>query len=398
VDARDQWQPESSSAAAGLGTRFLVFPQPSFIPGYERPEIIRISTPPNRIGPGPADRRMYVVDPLAEKEPYEFPYLPPYSGGLNPPAEAGPDGHFDHLDVTSREFQAAHVFACVRRVLDICESYLGREIPWFFEPTYNRLEIVPRLRWDNAQSGFGFLEMGEDEARGEPQPFALNFDAVAHEIAHVIIYGVMGLPGREPPHEYFGYHEAVADFVALIGLLHFDTALDLLLRRTRGNLLIANELDRFAELSDEKQVRLFSHSLRMSDVGREVHDLSKPFAGGLFDILVEIYQVLLFERGLSDLDPRTFRDLRSELTEEELEEQLSLSMRDYETRHFAVRSALAEARDLIGEILVRSWAHLDPAQLDFHEAAEAMIVAAESGRAAPFAYTIYDNFMWREIL
>jgi hypothetical protein len=184
----------------------------------------------------------------------------------------------------------------------------------------------------------------------------------------------------------------------LIGLLHFDTALDLLLRRTRGNLLIANELDRFGELSDEKQVRLFSHSLRMSDVSAEVHDLSRPFAGALFDILVEIYQVLLFERGLSDLDPRDFRDLRSELSEEELEEQLSASLGANDSKHFALKSALEEARDLVGEILVRSWEELEPESLDFRWAAEAMILAAESGRASRFAGSVIDNFAWREIL
>lgn len=398
MDASGQWQSGAESAVSRLGTRFLVFPQPPFIPGYERPETIWVSTPPNRIGPGPADRRMYVIDPLVEKQPYWFPYLPPYAGALRPPAEAGPDGHFDNIPIGTPEFEAAHVYACVRRVLDICESYLGREIPWFFEPTYDRLEIVPRLSWDNAQSGYGFLELGEDEARGEPQPFALNFDAVAHEVGHLIIFGVMGVPRFDPPHQYFGYHEAVADFIALIALLHFDTALDLLLRRTRGNLLIANELDRFGELSDEKQVRLFSHSLRMSDVSSEVHDLSKPFAGALFDILIETYQVLLFERGLSDLDPREFRDLRSELSEEELEEQLSLSLGANESRLFALKSALQEARDLVGEILVRSWEELEPHALAYREAAEAMITAAETGRASRFAGAVADNFAWREIL
>lgn len=398
MEATGQWQSGVSSAVSRLGTRFLVFPQPPFIPGYERPETIWISTPPNRIGPGPADRRMYVIDPLLEKQPYQFPYLPPYVGALRPPAEASPDGHFDNIPIGTPEFEAAHAYACVRRVLDICESYLGREIPWFFEPTYARLEIVPRLRWDNAQSGYGFLEMGEDNTRGETQPFALNFDALAHEIGHLIIFGVMGVPRFDPPHEYFAYHEAVADFIALISLLHFDTALDLLLRRTRGNLLIANELDRFGEVSDEKQVRLFSHSLRMSDVSAEVHDLSKPFAGALFDILVEIYQVLLFERGLSDLDPRGFRDLRSELSEEELEEQLSVSLGSNQDRVFALKSALEEARDLVGEILVGSWEELQPETLDYRQAAEAMIWAAEGGRASRFAGSLVDNFAWREIL
>jgi hypothetical protein len=341
---------------------------------------------------------MYVIDPLVEKQPYLFPYLPPYRAGSRPPAEAGPDGHFDHLDVGTREFEAAHAFACVRRVLDVCESYLGREIPWFFQPTYERLEIVPRLRWDNAQSGFGFLELGEDEGRGAAQPFALNFDAVAHETGHLIVFGAIGVPRREPLHEYLAYHEASADFLALLCLLHFDTVLDLLLRRTRGNLLVTNELDRFAELSEEKQVRLFNHSLKMGDVGAEVHDLSKPFAGALFDTLVEIYQLLLFERGLSDLDPREFWNLRSELSDEELDAELSISRRDYETRHFAVKSVLEEARDLVGEMMVRSWSVLEPDTLRYRDAAEAMILAAESGRARPFADRVAECFAWRGIL
>lgn len=390
---------EVAASTARLGTRFLVFPQPRFIPGYERPEVVWISTPPEGVRPGPADHRMYVVDPLGDKRPYLYPYLPPYAGDFHPPAVAGPDGHFDRIPIDSREFQAAHVFACVRRMLDICESYWGREIPWFFEASFERLEIVPRImRWDNAQSGYGFLEMGEDFARGNAQPFALNFDAIAHEVGHLMVFGTMGLPRNSPQHQYYAYHEAVADFIALIGLLHFDTALDLILRRTRGNLLVTNELDRFAELSDEKQVRRFSQSLTMADVGLEVHDLSKPFAGGLFDTLIEIYQVILCERGLSDIDPRDFWNLRSELPSGRLEDELSLPLADYEIRHFAVKSVLEEARDLMGEVLVRSWRSLDPDTMDYRDAAEAMIAAAEGGRARRFADRLEACFQWRGVL
>src|SRR5919112_839422 len=106
-----------------LGTRFLVFPQPYFVPGYEIPEVIWVSSAPDRIGPGPSDARAYVVDPVQSKDPYHFPYLPPYAGLRRAPAQAGPDGHFDHLAPSSREFLSAHAFACVRRVQDICESY-----------------------------------------------------------------------------------------------------------------------------------------------------------------------------------------------------------------------------------------------------------------------------------
>jgi hypothetical protein len=398
MNAAALWEPEANADIARLGTRFLVFPQPPFIPGYERPEVVRVSTTPDRIQPGPADRRMYVVDPLVEKAPYEFPYLPPYAGSISPPVVSGPNGHFDHLAVDTREFQAAHAYACVRRVLDIWESYLGREIPWFFQPDYERLEIVPHLSWSNAQSGFGFLEMGEDDARGSPQPFTLNFDAVAHEVGHLIIFGVMGLPNQGAPHEYFAYHEAAADFTALLGLLHFDTTLDLLLRRTRGNLLVTNELDRFAELSDEKQVRLFSHSLKLGEVSNQVHDLSKPFAGALFDALIEIYQMLLFERGLSDLDPRSFWTLRSTFSEDQLEEELSRSLAQNQTQHFALKSALTEARDLLGEALIGSWRELHPDWLTYRAAAAALVRAAEGGRGGRFADRIYDSFAWREIL
>ena len=389
---------EEDAETARLGTRFLAFPQPPFIPGYERPEIVWVSTPLGEIAPGPADRRMYVVDPLLPKAPYDFPYLPPFKGAVHPPAIPGPDGHFDHIPVDSREFLSAHVFACVRRVLDICQSYLGREVPWFFQLGYDRLEIVPHLEWDNAHSGYGFLEMGEDDARGDLYPFALNFDAVAHEVAHLVLLGTLGLPRTQSPtQDFLAYHEAVADFVSLLGLLHFDTALDRILRRTRGNLLLNNELDRFAELSDEKQVRVLSHSLHLRDVGEEIHDRSKPFAGALFDTLVEIFQLILVERNLSSLDPREVEEARLELSGDELERELSVSRRDYELRHFAVKSSLIEARDLVGEMLTRSWSMLEADGLSFRDAAHAVIMAAESSRGSRFADRVYGNFAWRGI-
>ena len=43
-----------------------------------------------RAGPGPADRRMYVANPVEPKAPYGYPDLPPYPGPLRPPASPGP--------------------------------------------------------------------------------------------------------------------------------------------------------------------------------------------------------------------------------------------------------------------------------------------------------------------
>lgn len=389
-------RPLRSYEAASLGTRFLVYPQPPFVPGYERPELIWLPIAPGEIAAGPASRRAYVRDPVLTKQPYQAPFLPPYEGLCHAPAEPGPDGHFDHLVPGTRSFMAAHAFACAHRVLDICENYLGSSQPWFFQPYFERLEIIPHVVWNNAQAGFGFLELGEDDVGEAPYPFALNFDVIAHEVGHLVLFSALGLPRMgNPSEDFLIYHEAASDFISLVGLLHFDTALDRILRRTRGNLLITNELDRFAELSDERQVRRFSNSLRLRDVGNEVHDRSKPFAGALFDTLIEIYQVILFERGLTRLDPRDFEHIRLEMSQHELERELQISGRDYELRHYAVKSALAEARDIVGQSVMQSWRYLDPDRFSLRDAMEAIVVAASTGRGRNYVDRISDNFAWR---
>ena len=395
--------PEGAGGAVfepSLGTRFLIFPQPPFIPGYEKPEVVWIGGAAGPILAGPSDNRMYVANPIEPKIPYASPILPPYRGVLRPPAEPGPDGHFDHIGPNSPEFLSTHSFACARRVLDICENYVGHQIGWFFEPTVDRLEIIPRIpHWENAQSGFGFLELGESEPETPTSCFALNFDAIAHEMGHLILLSELGiLEGDGRGCDFFAYHESIADFISLLGLLQFDTAVDRLLRRTKGNLLLHNELDRFAELSDEKQLRLFNNSLKMGDVSNEVHDQSKPFAAALFDCLIEVYQSVLFERGLSDLNPKRFSDLRQQLAPALMDEAMRTSKSSYELHHFAVKAALEEARDIVGEAVMRSWDYLEPDSITFGAAAVAFLEASYQGRGINYIEQLEDCMRWREIL
>src|SRR5262249_49183934 len=58
-------------------------------------------------------------------------------------------GHFDHYPVDSREFVTVHVYGSLRRVLDIFESYIGRPIPWQFRESYEKLELIPLIEWEN---------------------------------------------------------------------------------------------------------------------------------------------------------------------------------------------------------------------------------------------------------
>lgn len=383
-----------------LGTRFLIYPQVPHIAGYEKPETVWISTSPAEIQPGPADRRMYVADPLFDKPVYQYPILPPFVGASHPPAEAGPDGHFDHLDPDSRQFVAAHAFAALRRVLDIWESYLGHELIWHFSETYERLEIISQVDWNNAQSGFGFMEFGtEVNDRGEAFPYALNFDVIAHEFGHSIILAEMGMPeGGNTSREYFGYHESVSDMIALISLLHFDSVLDRLLRGTRGNLLTMNELNRIAELSGDKQIRTASNDRRMSNVTDEVHDLSKPFTGAIFDTLVEMYHQNAVERELVDLPDTVSHDRLFELDQSEIELIGTRFGEAFDAREFLLKAALENARDMLGSAIARSWSTLDPDTLNYATAGAAIADQLDDLGAPEAGDILMENLAWREIV
>ena len=119
-----------------VGTRFWIFPQAPFIPGYEKPDRIWLPILADEVWDGPSDNAMYVADPLFDKLPYGTTSLPPFDGARRAPLRSGPDRNFDNLDWDSRAFLAAHAYACARFVLGIWQSYLGHPVRWFFEERY----------------------------------------------------------------------------------------------------------------------------------------------------------------------------------------------------------------------------------------------------------------------
>ncbi|MGH6886871.1 MAG: hypothetical protein ACREGK_12450, partial [Geminicoccales bacterium] len=303
----------SAYASRRDGTRFRLFPQaPYRTPSPGAPETVWLSPRPGTIGPGPQDDRMYVIDPVGKHAPYGIaftahgtPYLslPPWHRPIYPPALADAEGHFDHLGIGTPEFEMAHAYGCVRFVLDVWERYFGRPIEWHFSPQYERLEILLLPAWDNAHVGWGFMEVGgHTTAAGELRSFSLNFDTIAHELGHLIIYSEVGIPPvAGAASEYFGFHEAAADLTALIAVLHFDSVVARLLEMTRGNLYTFNELNRFAELGETEEIRIAGNDIRLSTFApgwTDEHDLSQPLTGALFDIFVDVFHESLLERRL----------------------------------------------------------------------------------------------------
>lgn len=390
------------------GTRFLLYPQPPFLVEFAEPEVVEVSSPAGSVGPGPEDERMYAIHPVGKTKPYGISplptggmYLPPWDGPILPPAIPGPDGHFDHIDPEDPAFEMAHLFGAAHFTLDVWEGYFGRQIPWHFAAGQEKLELTILPSLNNALIGWGFLETGgTTEHGGEYKPYSLNFDIVAHEIGHAIIYSEIGIPAPDNAWgEYYGFHESAADVVALIASLHFDSVVDDVLAHTRGNLYTLNRLSRFAELSSNHQIRMAANDSVLSDFAHgwtKEHDLSQPLTGAMFDILVDIFHERLLWHGVISPQLEDLSD-RLEGTPHYAEVMQALFDRRFAADPEGFRLALIEARDYLGTYLADTFALLDPDMLSYLGVGQALEQVDRQITGGQFLPIIRGNFLMREI-
>ncbi|MEM7222024.1 MAG: hypothetical protein AAF495_03535 [Pseudomonadota bacterium] len=391
------------------GTRFLLYPQAPFLEGFSEPEVVTISSPVGSLGPGPQDERMYTVYPVGKPTHYgqhqtergdSVLFLPPWTDEIYDPPEPGPDGHFDHLEPGTKQFEAAHVFASARFTLDVWEGYFDRQIPWHFREDYDRLEISLIPKVDNAFMGWGFLETGALYVDGNYRPFALNFDVVAHEIGHGIIYSEVGMPSRtEENPEYYGFHESAADLVALVAALHFNSVVDTVLGNTRGNLYTMNKLSRFAETSPNGQIRLAANDHVLSEFAEgwdSEHKLSQPLTGAMFDILVDVFHENLLEQGLI---PPEMEDLSDKLEGSDDYSDIMQERFDhfYAQNPEGFREALLLARDYLGTYLADAWIMLTTETLSYKGVGEALLEIDNFITGGRYQTIIRNNFLSRDI-
>jgi len=384
------------------GSRFKIFVQNPLIEGFEEPETITVSIPGGGIRAGPSDDRMFVVDAV-DKPAYGEPGGgggPPYTGRRNPPVQPDREGNFDYLPIKdrdgswNREFLCATMYATVRRVLDIWESYFGHPLEWVWKDNFKRLELIPTAFFNNAQSGAGFIEFGSDN---EGNPYCINFDVLAHEEGHQFIYSVVGFPNENNERvqdEFGGFHESSGDIVAMIAGLHFNKLVDHLLAKSFGNLYGKNELERLGEVTQNQQIREASNPYTMLDYpgheGREPHDMSVPLTGAIFDILVEVYQRKLVQLGA----------ISPQLAQKSFHEQVDLDDQfkaAYEQNPGAFKTALLEARDYLGDLLATCWSSLDPNKFSYSYYAKQLLAADRKVTGGHYQDTISTCFTWRKI-
>lgn len=389
------------------GTRFLLFPQPPFLPGFEDGEVVEVSPPAGTVGPGPSDDRMYAVYPVDKRLTYGTrigprgeKYRPPWRGPAYPPALPGPGGHFDHLEPGTPEFEQAHLYGAARFVLDVWEGYFGERIDWHFGGLYERIELVIMPRFNNATMGYGFLEIGGYRLTdGAYWPFSLNFDVIGHEIGHSIIYPIVGLPHPRILHQdYYGFHEAAADLVGLIASLHFDSVIGRVMEQTRGNLYALNELNRFGELTGHHQIRIASNTASLIDFVRgweDEHDLGQPLTGAVFDILVDVFHEFMVERGVIGMH---VEELSDALEEDPDYHRVMQGLFDdaYAQDPVGMTEALLEARDIVGLCLAAAFRMLTP-DLSYRDVGEALLAAEEQVTGGKWHGIVWENLARRGI-
>jgi hypothetical protein len=387
------------------GTRFKLYPQAPFA-GDEPLETVWISSPAGTVGPGPRDDRLYTVYPIGKTHPYGIVVtpsadpesLPPWLGPVLPPPYPSAEGHFDHVETETPQFEAAHAFGCARFVIDIWEDYFGRALRWQFSDRYPRMEISLYPPLDNAYSGYGFIELGAEGSTGDH--YSLNFDVIAHELGHAIIYGEVGVPdpGAEIG-EYYGFHESAADLVALISSLHFETLVDHLLLQTRGNLYTYNALSRVSELAPNRQIRIAANDVRLSafkNGWRNEHTLSLPLTGAFFDILVDIFHEILKDNRLIS---QTVEDLSDKLLARPEYGRVMQAEFDrlFPRNPEGFKAALLAARDTMGAYLAATWLMLDRDYLDYTDVADAFEAVDQTASAGRYRRLIRGNFAMRDI-
>ncbi len=395
-----------------MGTRFWLFPQTPTDENSLPAEQVELSPPAGSLEPGPADHSMYVIFPVGKdleygmhKDPQgrDFVYLPPWDGEIYEQASPDQDGHFLHYqDVNDGRFHAAHIYASIRFTLDVWESYFGRTINWHFRNHYDRAEINILPDFDNAIIGYGFVEVGTyvDKKDGSLSPFSLNFDVLAHEVGHGIVYAEVGMPDpKRESAEYLGFQESCADIVSMVAALHFESIVQEVLESTSGNLYMHNHLNRFAETSSSKQIRLACNDLKLSDFSAgwsDEHILAQPLTGAIFDILVDIFHEELVRVGAisSSLEHISDQLEGSDSYHSELQDEFDEA---YSSNPKLFREALIFARDSLAKLMIETWARLEADHLEYLDVLDAMLKADNAVFDNAYRKIIDVNFRWREI-
>ena len=328
-----------------MPTKFRIFLQPPYVPGFQHPVTVAIDTGDDQIKPGFADSLLYVLDAVNKpayraQAPHE--YQPnrgrPWRGSVNHTvARPNDEGHFDHLAPDDPAFPAASVYATARLALNFWnrifrEAGYDELTEWHHraadledkpEHLRSRLQLVPRSVSAGARSGYGYIEIGRDNpghsyqaSDGDRPRIAYqrgamwqNFDVIAHEMGHAILFARVGFPASAagktdwfaiPEPEFLAFHELMADLMAILSLLDLPQAREFVLTR-RDGLDLAGGVGELQNLAAPGflpiRTALNQRTYRGNEAALEnehAHQNSMALTGAIFDTLRSVYEADLY--------------------------------------------------------------------------------------------------------
>ena len=167
--------------------------------------------------------------------------------------------------------------------------------------------------------GYGYVEVGHDNpghqyiAAGEVRftyqkgKMWQNFDVIAHEMGHVILFKRIGFPQSAgevtdwfqiQDAEFLAFHELMADLCAILSLLDIKQARERILATKGGINVLAGvgELQNLAE-PGFLPIRSALNKEKYPGPGQlqnnlEFHKHSLPLTGAVFDSLLRVYERL----------------------------------------------------------------------------------------------------------
>ena len=156
-----------------------------------------------------------------------------------------------------------------------------------------------------------------------------------------------------------------------------------------------NELNRIAELTGDRQVRLACNPRKLSEVTSDIHDRSRPMTGAYFDTIVDAFHMILVREGLAD-ERLLEIDLRA-LDAASLGDISGYTARSFRERPFLFKSALTRARDQVALSLANTWRSVGAEDFQFTDFAMASLAATERTDPA-LGGKLAENLAWREII
>jgi hypothetical protein len=168
------------------------------------------------------------------------------------------------------------------------------------------------------------------------------------------------MPDDERPLQHRAHEEGAADLIALVVALHFESVITTLLRQTAGFLYSDCLLARVGEWGRKRgDVARNAFNQSTLDSIRALptfnkHQLSAPFTGAIYDVLVRIFLEHLAASGA--VSRQLADDCRHDPTATPPVPDLAGAFADaYRGRHEAFEEPLRQARDEIAALLAAAW-------------------------------------------